>query len=63
MTERFAHDPQQQKRFIQIALDSAYCLHTLVEQMADSGELSQEQRDTFLNQVVDLETDFYRLVE
>jgi len=63
LTERFAHDPRQQKRFIKIALDSAYSLHTLVEKMASSGELNQEQVDAFLDQVVDLENDFYKWVE
>lgn len=64
LTERFASDPRQQKRFIQIALDSTYRLHTLVEEMANrEGQLEQEQVDAFVDQVVELETDFYKLVE
>jgi hypothetical protein len=63
LTERYAHDPQQQKLFIQIALDSAYNLNVLVEKMAVTGELNQEQVDAFLEEVVDLEANFYKLVE
>lgn len=64
LTERFAGDPRQQKRFIQIALDSACRLHALIQEMSDSeGQLRQDQMDAFMNQVVELETDFYKLVE
>ncbi|NJN92605.1 MAG: response regulator [Anaerolineales bacterium] len=64
LTERFAGNPRQQKRFVQIALDSAYRLHALVQEMANSeGQLRQDQMDAFMSQVVELETDFYKLVE
>lgn len=63
VTERFAHDVRQQKRFIQIALDNAYHLHDLVKEMTRAGELSQEQVDAFVREVVDLESDFYKLIE
>ena len=63
LTGRFVHNSQQQKQFIQIALDNAYRLHTLVQEMACIDELSQEQKEDFLCQVVDLESDLYELIE
>lgn len=64
LTERFAGDVQQQKRFIQIALDNTYHLHDLVKEMATrAAELSQEQVDAYVREVVDLEADFYELIE
>jgi DNA-binding response OmpR family regulator len=63
LTEHFAHDLRKQKQFIQIALDNACHLHTLVKEMARVGELSQEQMDVFFQQVVDLESEFYKMIE
>lgn len=63
LTERFAGNIQQQKRLIQIALHNTCHLHNLVKEMASAGEVRQEQVDTFLREVVDLESDFYKIIE
>lgn len=62
LTQKFIHDPRQQKRLIQIALDNAYLLRNLVDNLANTGELSQEQT-AFFQEVVNLASDFYKVIE
>lgn len=62
LTKQFANDPRQQQRLLQIALDNAYLLRNLVDKLANTGELSQEQTELF-HEVVNLASDFYKVIE